>query len=291
MQTGNIQKFFEDGATRIFSQENSETSIVSLAVRDDGIVGNASPHLAWKKTDLGIVLEVSGNARVEISRDDDTPLFVRCPSGSSLVLAEKTNVPVASTSLHLDENANAQCFFLQSGLPETSVKRTLQIVCAAHANATATLANIGASATECHVATHLNGEAAKSKVRIFNALWAEQRCTVRTTQSHPVPGTASDVLCLNALDGQARSHFFGSIVIEKNAHRCDAYQKVRNLLLSDEAVAESRPELEILANDVRCSHGATSAGINPEELFYFAARGIPHSTATQMLVEAFFRAA
>jgi len=288
MQMQDIQRFFEDSAAGIFSQ-SGEASAVSLALRNAGIVGSVPSHLAWKKTDTGIVLEVSGSSRVEISRDDDTPLFVHCLPESSLVLAEKTNVAVASTSLHLGEDANAKCFFLQSG--QSEVSRTLEIVCAARAEAVATLANIDASETECHIATRLNGVAAKSKISIFNALWARQRCTVRTTQSHPVPGTTSDVLCLNALDGQARSSFFGSIIIEKDAHRCDAYQKVRNLLLSDEVLAESRPELEILANDVRCSHGATSAGINSDELFYFAARGIPSTMATQMLVEAFFQAA
>ena len=81
------------------------------------------------------------------------------------------------------------------------------------------------------------------------------------------------------------------IKVEPGAHRTDAYQKVRNLLLSDEAEANSMPGLEILADDVRCSHGATSGQIEAEELFYLLARGIPRRTAQRLIVHGFLQEA
>jgi Fe-S cluster assembly protein SufD len=77
------------------------------------------------------------------------------------------------------------------------------------------------------------------------------------------------------------------IKVERGAHRTDAYQKVRNLLLSDEAEANSMPGLEILADDVRCTHGATSGQIEPEELFYLLSRGIPERVAKALVVKGF----
>ena len=78
------------------------------------------------------------------------------------------------------------------------------------------------------------------------------------------------------------------IKVEKEAHETDAYQKVRNLMLSDEAEANSMPGLEILADNVRCTHGATSGELNEDELFYMLARGIPPKQAAQLIVRGFF---
>ena len=98
-------------------------------------------------------------------------------------------------------------------------------------------------------------------------------------QDHRKPDTASDLLYKNSLDDQARTIFAGLIRVEPDSHRTDAYQKVRNLLLSDDAEANSMPGLEILADEVRCTHGATSGQMDEEELFYMLSRGIDPLTA------------
>ena len=91
------------------------------------------------------------------------------------------------------------------------------------------------------------------------------RAHCRTTSR---PHTTSDLLYKNALDDRARTTFGGLIRVEPHAHFTDAYQKVRNLLLSDDAEANSMPGLEILADNVQCSHGATSGQIDEDEMFY-----------------------
>src|SRR5208283_5322265 len=97
----------------------------------------------------------------------------------------------------------------------------------------------------------------------------------------------SDLLYKNALHDQSRTIFSGLIKVEPGAHRTDAYQKVRNLLLSDEAEANSMPGLEILADEVRCTHGATSGQIDDEEMFYLRSRGISPLVAKQLIVSGF----
>jgi Fe-S cluster assembly protein SufD len=91
----------------------------------------------------------------------------------------------------------------------------------------------------------------------------------------------------NALDDRARCTFGGLIRVEPHAHFTDAYQKVRNLLLSDDSEANSMPGLEILADNVRCTHGATSGQINEDEMFYLHSRGIPTKVAQRLIVTGF----
>src|SRR5678810_1183233 len=109
----------------------------------------------------------------------------------------------------------------------------------------------------------------------------------RTLQDHASPHTKSDLLFKNALSGRSRNTFGGLIRVEPHAHFTDAYQKVRNLLLSDDSEANSMPGLEILADNVKCSHGATSGQIDEEQLFYLLARGLPRNVANRLLVVGF----
>jgi len=87
---------------------------------------------------------------------------------------------------------------------------------------------------------------------------------------------------------QARTIFSGLIVVEPDAQKTDAYQSNRNLMLSDEAEANSLPGLEIQANDVRCTHGATTSHLDPEQEFYLLSRGIHKEQADELLVFGFF---
>ena len=115
----------------------------------------------------------------------------------------------------------------------------------------------------------------------------DQEIDQRTLQDHFVPNTSSDLLYKNSLDDTARTIFSGLIRVEPGAHKTDAYQKVRNLLLSDEAEANSAPGLEIEADDVRCTHGATSGQVDEEEVFYLRSRGIPERAAKRLIVRGF----
>ncbi len=116
----------------------------------------------------------------------------------------------------------------------------------------------------------------------------EQAYDQRTLQTHKAPHARSDLLFKNALLDKSQTIFSGLIIVEENAQQTDAYQTNNNLLLSPTAEANSLPGLEIEANDVKCSHGATTGQISPEELFYLNARGIPKRTAFELLVAGFF---
>jgi Fe-S cluster assembly protein SufD len=135
--------------------------------------------------------------------------------------------------------------------------------------------------------SRLTGEGARSDLLAVSVADGDQEFDARTLQDHISPRTTSDLLYKNALDGRARSIFGGLIRVERHAHFTDAYQKVRNLLLSDDSEADSMPGLEILADNVRCTHGATSGQIDEDELFYLRTRGIPTSLAQRLIVSGF----
>ena len=117
----------------------------------------------------------------------------------------------------------------------------------------------------------------------------EQLFDQRTIQVHEAPHCTSNLLCKNVLQKEAKSIFSGLIKVEEEAQHTDAYQTNRNLLLSAEAEADSLPGLEILANEVKCSHGATTSRIDPQELFYLRSRGVPMPDAEKLIALGFLR--
>ena len=109
-----------------------------------------------------------------------------------------------------------------------------------------------------------------------------------TRQDHIAPHTTSDLLYKAGSRANSRIVWKGMIRVEKDAQRTDAYQKNDNLVLSHSARADSIPGLEIEANDVRCTHGATAGRVDEEMIFYAQARAIPRETAIRLIVEGFF---
>jgi Fe-S cluster assembly protein SufD len=147
--------------------------------------------------------------------------------------------------------------------------------------------NLGSRYSRFESLSRLIGEGGRSDLLAVSVAKDQQEFDARTLQDHISPHTASDLLYKNALDDRARSIFGGLIRVEPHAHFADAYQKVRNLLLSDDAEANSMPGLEILADNVRCTHGATSGQIDEDELFYLRTRGIPVPVAQRLIVTGF----
>ncbi len=147
--------------------------------------------------------------------------------------------------------------------------------------------NLGSAFARTENVSRLAGTGGRSDMLSVSVATGAQEFDQRTLQDHQQPNTTSDLLYKNALADKARTIFSGLIRVEPHAHRTDAYQKVRNLLLSEDAEANSMPGLEILADEVRCSHGATSGQIEEEEMFYLLSRGIPPAVARQLIVSGF----
>lgn len=165
-----------------------------------------------------------------------------------------------------------------------SVQRTL-----AGRDATLDTLNVGlgASVSRVDLNARLLGPGANSDMLGLYFGDGTQHFDFNTSQDHVVPNTASDLLYKGALDGSSRAVFRGIIRVHPGAQKTDAYQKNRNLLLSPKAHADSLPNLEIQADDVKCSHGATVGELDEEAKFYLMSRGLGRVQAERLVVLGF----
>ncbi len=150
------------------------------------------------------------------------------------------------------------------------------------------VASFGATVEKLFVESVLDSPGGSSEM--LGAFFADdaQHYDVHTLQEHQAPHTASDLLYKVALLGSARSVFAGLIRVHPGAQKTNAFQSNRNLLLSPDARADSKPELEIMANDLRCTHGSAVSRLEEPHLFYLQTRGLTRQQAVHMIVEGFF---
>ena len=148
--------------------------------------------------------------------------------------------------------------------------------------------NIGAERARFENQTRIEGPGADVKMYSLTVAEESQEFDQRTFQTHNAGNAVSDLLYKNALLDKARTIFSGLIKVAEGAQQTDAYQTNRNLLLDPTAEANALPGLEILANDVKCSHGATTGNVDAEELFYMMQRGIAKRDAMKLMVFGFF---
>lgn len=128
----------------------------------------------------------------------------------------------------------------------------------------------------------------KTEIYGMGLIGAQQRCDVVTRVLHTVGGGYSSQLIKMVLGGSAKASFRGELKIQPDAQHVEAYQTNRNILLSQQAEMITEPQLEIYADDVKASHGATTGQLDESAIFYMQQRGISRNTALRMLLGAFF---
>jgi Fe-S cluster assembly protein SufD len=151
-----------------------------------------------------------------------------------------------------------------------------------------TIGGLGSRLSKVNQETALTGTNASAQVNGVMFTTGKQHLAYFTRQDHQAENTTSDLLYKGGLTGKSRTVWKGMIRVDQGAQKTDAYQKNDSLILAQTARADSIPGLEIEANDVRCTHGATAGPVDPEMVFYCQARGIPAETAKRLIVEGFF---
>jgi Fe-S cluster assembly protein SufD len=146
---------------------------------------------------------------------------------------------------------------------------------------------LGAKLARMDVHATLAGEKASAHLNAAQLLGGTQHADFTTVVTHAAPHCASRQTVKNVLAGKSRGVFQGKIEVARGAQKTDGYQMNQALLLSPDAEIDSKPELEIFADDVKCSHGATVGELDAEQLFYLRSRGIPQAEARSILVRAF----
>ena len=224
-------------------------------------------------------------------------LLVVAEAGSRFTLIEE----LSSAAPELDAYANAAVeIVVQDGakveyvnLQNLSRATWLFAACHARVERDAELdwvtGGFGSAKGKVRIQNDLAGQGATSRVTGAYFADATQHLDYDTYQRHIAASTTSDFAFKGALRDTATAVWRGMIRVEEGAQKTNAYQENRNLLLSREAHANSIPGLEILANDVRCTHGATLGQVDREQLFYLMSRGLTRSEAERLIVRGFFQ--
>ena len=194
---------------------------------------------------------------------------------------------ISAADVHAGANASVNRLSVQDWGLATQSFQIDNTVGARDARITSVNASLGSRRARLENVVRIEGKGADVRLYGISVSDGDQEFDQRTLQVHAAGSATSNLLFKNALLGKSRTIFSGLIKVAPDAQQTDAYQTNRNLLLSPEAEANSLPGLEILANDVKCSHGATTGQIDPAELFYLRARGIPLETAQELLAFGF----
>jgi Fe-S cluster assembly protein SufD len=248
----------------------------------------------------GVVVEQPLYVRITNAAENGAVFFrllVVAEEGSQATLIEEYTS--ASRDLHSYSNAVAELFVEQAAkLEYVSLQNLSQqtwhfATHHAQVGRDATLdwvaGGFGSKKGKIRIQNDLAGPGAESRVTGAYFADGEQHLDYDTFQEHIAPSTTSDFAFKGALRDKATAVWRGMIRVEKDAQKTNAYQENRNLMLSTQAHADSIPGLEILANDVRCTHGATLGQVDREQLFYLMARGLSRAEAERLIVRGFFQ--
>lgn len=187
----------------------------------------------------------------------------------------------------LAEEARLDHFRLQEESPRAFHLGSLRLALGARAAYEGFSLVTGARLARSEIHADLAGAGAAFAVHAAQLLDGTRHADITTVVRHEAPGCSSRQTVKNVITGRAHGVFQGKIAVARAAQKTDGYQMNQALLLSDQAAVDSKPELEIFADDVKCSHGATVGALDPEQLFYLRSRGVPRREARAILVRAF----
>lgn len=193
----------------------------------------------------------------------------------------------AATELVVGEEARVDHFKIAQNRKGSLQVSTLMASVAARATFNDFLCTTRGSVTRNQVFVRFDGEGITANLRGINLLQGRQHADNTLVIEHAAPNCQSREIFKSVLDDESRGVFQGKIVVKQAAQKTDAKMSSNALLLSEEAEADNKPELEIFADDVQCGHGATAGALNPDLLFYMKARGIPQKEAEALMIAAF----
>ncbi len=245
----------------------------------------------------GVVLEKPLYVRIAVTGQTFWRLVVVAEEGARGSLIEEYASPAAGTSaysnavteLFVEPGARLEYVSLQNLSTETWHFASHHARVERDAELDWVAGGFGSKKGKTRIQNDLNGRGATS--RVTGAYFADgsQHLDYDTFQEHIAPDCTSDFAFKGALRDHATAVWRGMIRVEKDAQKTNAYQECRNLMLSPTTHAVPIPGLEILANDVRCTHGATVGRVDREQLFYLMTRGLPRSEAERLIVRGFFQ--
>ena len=222
------------------------------------------------------------NNQLSIKSGQNLKIFAENNTQKTVVFPVK-NAKNVAIQIHAEENSQLDVYTIFKG--ESSMKMDFDI----QKNATVSVFHLTKNAefSQNDIDITLSGENANFELYglIFGSENQHHHCQSKII--HAVPNCTSRELVKTILSDKSHCAFDGLVLVKKDAQKTDSQMTNRNLLLSDNAKIKTNPQLEIYADDVKCSHGATSGQLDSEALFYFRSRGISEKDALQLLISGF----
>jgi len=191
------------------------------------------------------------------------------------------------TDISLDKNAHLSYVSRQMTNRQSYLVTFTNIKQERDSSLSALALDLGSKLTRNNLNITLEEEGAEANLNGLYAIYENQHIDNQSSVRHQAPNCLSNQLYKGVLEDSARSVFKGKILVDKIAQGTNAYQLNKNLVLGEKAQVYTKPQLEIFADDVKCTHGATIGQLNPEEVFYLNTRGLDNKEATKMLTKGF----
>lgn len=255
---------------------------VFLEVADDVEVGNPI-HLVFVTTDTDSGLRAV-YPRVAIAMANGGSAIV---IESHVAMSDATHISAPVSEITLDEDAALKHYRLQIDGEKSFHFSTTRVLQETGSDYRSTSFSVGSEIGRNDIFTHLIGEYAESNLHGVYLTTNLQHQDNEISTTHAAPHCTSDQYYKGILSGRSRAVFSGKITVERGAQKTDANQKDLNLLLSHGAEVDTKPSLEIYADDVKCAHGATAGHVDEDTLFYLQSRGVDYDTAQAMLIRGF----
>ncbi|MDQ3194361.1 MAG: Fe-S cluster assembly protein SufD [Bacteroidota bacterium] len=202
-------------------------------------------------------------------------------------IGEKHNFTNVVTEIFCDKNSNIERYKIQNDGDNSYHIGTTQVMQEKDSRFSDTTISWGGAITRNNLNSFFNGSNTECHFYGLYLLTGRQHVDNHTLADHAMPHCYSNELYKGIIDDKATGVFNGKIMVREDAQKTNAYQSNGNILLSEDATIYSKPQLEIFADDVKCSHGATTGQLNNEEMFYLQSRGIGKDEARILLLNAF----
>ncbi len=240
---------------------------------------------------LRVIVSLSGEAIADFSHT----LVIAEADSQVTILEEHLSVDQQEKGLHcggveifLGQNAFVNYAQIQNWNKKVWNFSTQRAKLERGANLRWITTSLGSRLSKLDQLVEMNGEGSHADLLGLTATHARQHIDIHTYQKHAVSNSTSNLLYRNVLKDRSRTVWRGMIEVQKDAQKIDSYQQNDNLILSKQARADTIPGLEILADDVRCTHGATAGKIDQDQIFYLMSRGLSYNQAEQVIVNGFF---
>lgn len=219
-------------------------------------------------------------------------ILVIAEAGSKATIVESyagkaKNFTNAAIQIVIEDNANVTHYRVQKESNEAFHIGTTEVSVGRGSVYNATSINLGGAISRHDIDVKFSAEGGEAFVDGLYMLSGTQHADTHSVIDHQVPNCISHQSYKGVLNDRSRGVFNGKVLVRENAHGTDAQQSNKNLLLSNEARVDTKPQLEIFNDDVKCAHGATVGQLEEEELFYLLTRGLPDTLARNLLTYGF----